>query len=186
MKRKTELIYPNCSELVVALDLCNIEDIREAVKLAEEITGWKLCLMINGHSAEKGYYYRDIEPDDLELGDDEYGDTEIAVKLERFSEFFTGEESGHSIGLRHPEVPTAKWVSYDERIKFTDLLDLRYTDGYCNRKTVFMASQHSYTPHFEALAKIARRFGKDWHAEDGGSTYMFEEWLAKRINEVNR
>ena len=175
---KEEMLYPTCSELVVALDLTDIEDIRRAAKIAEEVTGWKLSVGISGELGKA--YYRDIGPDeligteDLIVDKDEYGEKEIMV-YQIIPEIFNGEGRYYNVGLRSPKIPTETWI--EKSYEMGGFIELRYTDGYCDRKTVFMASDDYCTPHFEPLAKIAKHFGKDWHSEDGGSTDGIERWL---------
>lgn len=177
-----EMLYPNCSELVVALDLTDIEDIRRAAKKAEEISGWKLSVEISEGLGED--YYRDIGPgeligtEDLIIDKDEDGYKEIKI-YQIIPEIFNGEGNYYRVGLRSPKIPTETWVETSYKYEKGGFIPLEYTDGYCNRKTVFMASQDTFTPHFEPLAKIAKHFGKDWHSEDGGSTQYIEEWLAE-------
>ena len=178
LMREEEMLYPNCSELVVALDLTDIEDIRRAAKTAEEVTGWKLSVEISGGHGKD--YYRDIGPDELIgtenliLDKDEYGEKEIMV-YQIIPEIFSGEGREYRVGLRSPGIPTETWI--EESHQRGDFIRLQYTDGYCNRKMVFMASHQNYTPHFAPLVKIAKHFGKDWHSEDGGSTEPIEKWL---------
>ena len=175
-----EMLYPTCSELVVALDLTDIEDIRRAAKTAEDVTGWKLSVEISDNSWKD--YYRDIGPgeligtEDLIVDEDEEGYKEINV-YQIIPEMFNGEGRYYKVGLRSPKIPTETWV--DKSYELGGFITLRYTDGYCDRKTVFMANQHTTTPHFEPLVRIAKHFGKDWHSEDGGSTNYLEEWLAE-------
>ena len=173
-----EMLYSNCSELVVALDLTDIEDIRRAAKIAEDVTGWKLSVEISGELGKD--YYRDIGPDkligieDLIVGNDEYGGKEIKV-YQIIPEIFNGEGRYYHVGIRSPKIPTETWV--ENSYNLGGFVTLDYTDGYCNRKTVFIAFDDGYTPHFEPLAKIAKHFGKDWHSEDGGHTEPIERWL---------
>ena len=156
------MIYnPNCSELVVPLDAETEEEIREALRAVERITGWKLCLEIE-LSCNSETFVR-IRPEDIILDVDEDGYKELAVKEEIIPEKYLNSWY-MKIVLCHPEHKS-------------EPISIWYTDGYCERKTVLKALQHCYTPHFEPLAKVCKQLGKKFHVHDGGSPYDFLEWL---------
>ncbi|MHC1636284.1 MAG: hypothetical protein ACXQTS_06685 [Candidatus Methanospirareceae archaeon] len=177
---REEVLNPTCSELVVPLDLGDdIEAIREALKVAEEITGWKLSVEIFTLDDEKWVYYRDIKPEDVIIEYNRYGGKTITIREDILKDiFFPKVNSWTRVGLRHPETPTGRWLSAEEMEKYIYLLQVSYEDGYCDHTTVFMAFSHGYKPHYEPMEKIAIFFGKreDLHSEDGGSMEYFEKW----------
>lgn len=162
MDDEIEILCPNCSELVVSLDCETEEEIREALKAVEQITGWKLHLKVEvakkDDPCEYRYVFIPVKPEDVIVEGEE-----ILVKEEKIPEMYLN-SSYMILVLKHPT----------ENI---DPIAIEYTDGYCERKCVLSASQHCYEPHFEPLAKVCKHLGKKFHCHDGGSPELFLEWL---------
>jgi len=145
---------------VVPLDAETEEEIREALRAVEQITGWKLHLKIELSCNEATFIK--IRPED--------------IVLEK-------EKGYRGIGVKEEVIPEEYLNSWYMRVVLLDPemkrgpIAVDYTDGYCERKTVLRAIQHCYTPHFEPLAKVCKHLGKKFHVHDGGSPHDFLEWL---------
>jgi hypothetical protein len=173
---------PSCSELVVALGLTDPEDIREALKTAEEVTGWKLGIRIEDWKTD-GEFYTVVRPEDIVVeSDSEY----IGIRKDILPDEIAEDEGRYyiTICLIPPDIPLNRWIDRRDRFgELTDPLRIAWTDGYCDTPLVFEATQHVYSPHFEPLYRIAMTFRKIWHSEDGGSTHYMDEYVAKHHRE---
>jgi len=91
---------PNCSELVIPLDCETEEEIREALKAVEKITGWKLHLEIEVVKKDdlynSRYVFLPVAPEDIIVEGEE-----ILVKEEKIPEIYLN--SSHMVlVLKHP------------------------------------------------------------------------------------
>jgi len=180
------MIYQvSCSELVTHLAITELEEIKEALRNIERITGWKV-----------GILNEELVPSRTPLYERkpwmfEYNFHPIEIDK------ITIDEAEEKIGILRNILP--KEASncipefYRDEILIPLVLFNKETgahlficleDPYCSSfGLTFRAEQHCVTRDFPALADIIESYKSNWHVHDGGSPLDFIEWCTKEKRE---
>jgi len=180
------MIYQvSCSELVTHLAITELEEIKEALRNIEKITGWKVGILNDELVPSKTplyqkkqwifvYNFHPIEIDKITI-----------------------DEAEERVGILRNILPKEAYNCISEIYRDEILIPLvlfnkntgahlyvSLGDAYCSSfGLTFQAEQHCVTRDFPALADIIESYKSNWHVHDGGSSEDFIEWCTKEKRE---
>jgi len=180
----------SCSELVTHLNITDIDEIKDTLKIVENITGWKVSLRNSTWEPtdtplsprnDRRYvaYTKSIDIDHLEKGQSEDNYEVIGIRysslpreiIDKYVEHFYKPQ--YNSKIKDPLIPV-------NLIKDNAYIRINLSDGYCeNYGLVFECESHGAERDYPAFSKIIDHFDSRYHAHDGGSTEWFEQWCDK-------